>query len=109
MWPFKKKAVPIALPMGKEAFIEFADAIYEGAQVPGLTRESAHFSIAAMILHKPSTESFATLEFFVHALRKAAANQVAHDVIQEIQTKKTSAVTPAPKEGVANGQEVLSN
>jgi hypothetical protein len=76
------------LPMGKTEFDAWADRIIKGAAVPGLTRESALFSLTSMILHLPSTQSFATDSFFVHALRKAAAQQVAYTIMRELDDYK---------------------
>lgn len=84
------------LPMGRQAFEEWANRIMSGALVPHgdlpgddyLLRESQKHAIASMIMHLGPTESHKPDAYFIHGLRKAAANQVAYVMMQEIQAEQ---------------------
>ena len=47
-------------------------------------RESQKFTLATMIMHLGPTESHKEDAFFIHTLRKAAANEVAHAKMMEL-------------------------
>lgn len=87
------------LPMGRREFISWSKEIIKLAEIPGLTEESGQFALADMILHVKPTQSFESYGHFVHSLRKAAANQVAHAIFTEIKNaqmnkEKHKLVTP---------------
>lgn len=95
------------MPLGRKEFEDWADDIYLAADIPGLSRESAHFALAEMILHVKPTQSFESYGHFVHALRKGAANQVAHAIfteIKEAQKKRTQEKSVTP-----NGEKILAD
>jgi hypothetical protein len=55
------------------------------------------FTIATMIWHLSPTESSKSKEYFASALIKAAANQVAGQVINELKAKQLAAEEEAKK------------
>ena len=72
------------LPIGIKEFHEWADRIIQGAMISASPR-SLKFALASMVLHNLSpTESFKEDAYFIHCLRKSAANQIAHAIMQEI-------------------------
>jgi hypothetical protein len=72
-----------ALPVGASEFDEWSDRIISGTLLPA-DSESMKFALATMILHLGPTESHKEDAYFIHALRKSAANQVAHAKMTEI-------------------------
>jgi hypothetical protein len=72
------------LPLGRKEFHEWADRIIALAFIPGATVESQKFMLADMIVHLGPTESHKEDAFFIHSMRKCAANQVAHAMRVEI-------------------------
>ena len=75
------------LPMGVKEFEEWSDRIIAGAMIPlveGASTESLKFALADSILHLGPTESHKEDAYFIHMLRKAAANQVADFMRKEI-------------------------
>ncbi len=98
-WYKKKRALkylkePRPLPLGRKEFEAWADEILRLSEVPGLTRESAHFALGEMVLHVKPTQSFESYGHFVHQLRKGAANQVAHAVFQEMKQAQMAKAQP---------------
>ncbi len=75
---------PRPLPMGRKEFEEWSDRIIGGALVPGATANSQKYILANSILHLGPTEDHKPDAFFVHSLRKYAANQVADVIRREI-------------------------
>src|ERR1035438_6271822 len=76
------------LPIGKKQFEEWSDRIIAGAMVDASPR-SLKFSLASMLLHNlSSTESFKEDAYFIHCLRKAAANQTAHFIMETIKAEQ---------------------
>lgn len=60
-----------------------------GALLPEAAyKENLKHALATMIMHLGPTESHKQDAFFIHSLRKAAANQVAHAIIMEAQAEK---------------------
>lgn len=99
---------PRPLPMGRKEFEEWSDRIISGALVPGPNGkvyqmaglsawdpdseyskhiDSQKFTLASMIMHLGPTESHKPDAFFIHSLRKAAVNEVAHAIGLELQSK----------------------
>lgn len=78
---------PRPLPMGKTEFEVWADRIMSGALVTA-TRDSQIYTLANLILHLGPTESHKPDAFFIHSLRKLAANEVADAVRRELYAAK---------------------
>ncbi len=74
---------PRSLPMGVTEFHEWSDRIIAGAMVPA-DRISLKFALAEMVMHLKPTESHCADAYFIHCLRKAAANQVCYAVMEEL-------------------------
>lgn len=94
-----------ALPIGKTEFMKWSDRIIVGAMVDASV-ESQRFSLAAMLMHLGPTEAFREDAFFILQLRKAAVNQTAHAVMEELkedQKKKLAEATATTLVGVENG------
>lgn len=68
---------PKSLPVGMTEFEEWANRIILGSLLQADT-ESMKFTLASMILSLGPTESHKPDAYFIHGLRKAAANQIAH-------------------------------
>jgi len=79
---------PRPIPMGMKEFDEWAERIIAGAMIPGLTEESARFTLACMILHLGPTESHKPDAHFIHGLRTSANKQVAQEVLRKIDEDK---------------------
>lgn len=86
----KQMNEPRPLPMGQKEFVEWTDRIISGALVPTEDRESLVGILAAMIMELPQTEDHKPDAFFIHKLRKAAANEVAHANFQAIKRRRTT-------------------
>lgn len=77
---------PQPLPLTPEEFEVWSDRQIAGAcitktdDLPALIR-SQKFALASMIMHLAPTESHKPDAYFIHSLRKGAANQVAHAVM----------------------------
>lgn len=97
---------PRPLPLGRQEFEEWSDRIISGACIPGgeedpiAFKEGQKSALAHMIMHAKPTESHIADAHFIHSLRKAAANQVAHAIAQELldKAKKRLADKVAEKE-----------
>jgi hypothetical protein len=93
---------PRPLPMGRLEFEEWSNRIISGAIIPGevwankfeadSTNEEKHkafinsqkHALSQMIMHLGPTESHKPDAYFIHSLRKAACNQVAHNIGTEL-------------------------
>lgn len=100
--------VPTKLPVGLTEFNEWADSIIElSGNYADI--DSMKYAIASNLIHLPHTKSKVPKAYFVNTLRKAAANQVASQVFQDIKLRqaeeaaKKQAEATALKE-VANGE-----
>lgn len=86
-------AEPRPLPMGRKEFEEWSDRIIAGTLLAGGQEDPQAFIdmqkgvLASMILHLGPTESHKPDAFFIHSLRKSAANEIAHSVFKEYQVK----------------------
>lgn len=74
------------LPLGMAEFDAWADRIVKAAALPA-DSESQKFALAEMIMHLNPREDFKDDAFFIHSLRKAAANQIAHAKMTEIRDR----------------------
>jgi hypothetical protein len=75
------------LPMGRQEFDEWSNRILSGAMVKA-DEPSLKFSLAAMIMQLSPTEAFKEDAYFILALRKAAANQTAHSIMEELKIEQ---------------------
>jgi hypothetical protein len=103
---------PTDLPVGLTEFNKWADSIIE-LSGEYADRDSMRFAIASQVIHLPHTVSSKPKDYFVRAMRKAAANQIASAVFQEIklaqqkeqeEVKKLAEVT-ADQSVTENGKE----
>ena len=76
------------LPMGMKEFEEWSTRIIAGALIPTEDETSLKAALAAMLMALGPTEDHKPDSFFIHSLRKAAANEVAHSVFQKIKREK---------------------
>lgn len=79
---------PRPLPMGVTEFNEWCDRIISGALIPTDDRDSLVAALASMLMSLGPTEDHKPDAYFIHALRKAATNEVAHHMFQDIKRKK---------------------
>jgi hypothetical protein len=104
--------------MGRTEFEAWADRIVSGAMVSADV-ESQKYACANMILHLGPTEDHKPDAFFIHSLRKVAANQVAHQMAQEylaaakartaqVEATEKAKLSVVPSDGAPNA-EVLAN
>ena len=109
--PAPKEEPRIPLPIGIPAFTEFAEVCLKSAQLPTLTKESGYFAVASMLMSLPATESTKPISYFSHALRKAAVNETAYNIIEGLkraQKEKAEAEKAATVPAEANpSQPVL--
>lgn len=93
-----------SLPIGRKEFDSWSDRIIEVASVTA-EKESQKFSLAAMLMHLGPTEAFKEDAFFALSLRKAAVNQTAHSMMEELKEarEKKQAEATAPTLGVDGG------
>lgn len=87
--------LPQNLPLGLSEFNTWADNIIT---LTGKFADetSMKFALASQIIHLPPTVSSRAPQYFVRALKKSAANQVASQVFQDIklsQQQKQAAAT----------------
>lgn len=75
---------PRPLPIGMKEFDDWSDRIISGALVPA-TVETQKATLAGMIMHLGPQESHKPDAFFIHGLRKLAANEIANAVFFRIQ------------------------
>lgn len=81
------------LPLGRKEFDEWSQRIISGALVSAdITGQK--YALAEMIMHLGPTESHKPDAHFIHSLRKGAANQVAHAIMQEIYHERKAAEAP---------------
>ncbi len=82
--------LPTRLPTGMEEFQGWSDSIISLSDVPD--NDSTRFAVAVMILHLGSTEDRKAKRFFVKAMNKGAANEIANAVAQGLKNKQLAAV-----------------
>jgi hypothetical protein len=91
---------PRPLPMGVTEFKEWSERIIAGALIPTEDKDSLTAALASMLMSLGPTEDHKPDAYFIHALRKAATNEVAHAMFQEIKKRKQ-----AQEDAEANKQE----
>lgn len=82
--------LPSKLPVGLSQFDPWANSIIElSGQFADL--DSMKFALASQVLHLGAQRSSVPKNFFVQSMRKAAANQVASQVFQDIKQRQLEA------------------
>lgn len=81
--------IPRRLPQGMTESKAWSDSIVKAAGVPD--NDSFRFAIAAMILQLGPLKAFKSKFYFVLALWKGAANQIAGGVMHELKQKQDEA------------------
>lgn len=99
------------LPIGRTQFLAWSDRIIQGAMVEA-EHDTLRNALAHMLMHLGPTEAFREDGYFILSLRKAAVNQTAHAMAEEIkqawEEKKKLAEDTAPNLGLVDGG-VLEN
>ncbi len=85
---------PTPLPVGLSEFETWADSIIE-LSGEFADKDSMKYAIASNLIHLPHTKAKVPKAYFVNTLRKAAANQVASQVFQDIKIKQQQAIDTA--------------
>lgn len=102
--------VEYPLPVGLQEFEEWSDRIIEKAGKFADT-DSLKYTLATNILHaEPGKDTYPD-SWFITRLRKAAANQIASQVFQDIKAKKTAeaAFANQPKAEDTTAPAVVEN
>lgn len=89
------------LPMGMKEFEEWSNRIIAGALIPTEDETSLKAALAAMLMALGPTEDHKPDSYFIHSLRKAAANEVAHSVFQKIKRDKEAKESEKNEQGVS--------
>jgi len=98
---------PSRLPVGASDFHKFADSVFWTYNLPNLP--SYRHAIASMIMHLgPQVES-APKRYFARTIKKAMANQVAYEVIQEIKEQQAQAKAAEETPSVATEAPVSNS
>jgi hypothetical protein len=85
---------PTKLPVGMTEFHKFANEVIE-LSGKYADDDSMKFAIASQVMHLGAQTSSAPKNYFVRSLRKAAANQVASQVFQDVKIKQQEAAKQA--------------
>lgn len=78
-------------------FQEWSYRIIKKANLPTKNIETQQFALAGMILQSSPTEFFRPDEYYVDCLRKAAADQLAMQVIQDMKDRRAKEVLEQTK------------
>lgn len=100
--------VPTKLPVGMAEFNTWADSIIE-LSGKFADEDSMKYAIASNLMHLPHTTSSVPKNYFVKALRKAAANQVASQVFMYLKIKQQEAAAVAQAEVTAELDKASSD
>lgn len=95
---------PRPLPNGVSEWKEWSDRILSGV-VLDADRDSLEYALATMILSLGPTESHKPDAFFIHSLRKSAANQVADARRKELYAAKQAKLNEEAKKAEAANPE----
>lgn len=93
--------IPQTLPAGRDAHKAYGDRIFMTYNLPDFA--SYRQCLATMIMHLKPTVHMARPYYFYKCIKKAQANQVAYDMIQELKEeadKASGEVTPESKPNV---------
>lgn len=108
LYKYIRSYFPESVPVGMTAFNRFLDDVILLAG-PIADVDSMKYVISTTMIHLPQEQSLITKQLFIRRLRKAAANQIASAVFQEIQkaaqTKKQAEATATELKAVANGEK----
>lgn len=99
---------PRPLPMGDAEFNIWAVRIISGANIPGVEHNSLSFALASMLTQLGPTESHKPDAFFIHSLRKAAANQVALHKMEQIKALRKDEQARAEQEKAEQDLKLVS-
>lgn len=86
--------VPTPLPVGLTEFHAWADSIIE-LSGKFADEDSMKWALASQVIHLGPQKSKVAKNFFVRSLRKAAANQIASQVFQDVKIKQQAAQAEA--------------
>ena len=86
--------LPSKLPVGVSEFQTWSDSVIE-LSGEFADRDSMKFALASQVIHLGPQKSSVPKNFFVRSMRKAAANQVASQVFQDIKLKQQLAAEKA--------------
>lgn len=104
---------PRNLPVGVTEFYTWSDRIISLSGNFADT-DSMRFALASQLIHLGAQQSCVSDQFFIRSMRKAAANQVASQVFQDIKQKQLAAqqaaaqqveVTTPPPEVVTSDEQ----
>lgn len=84
-----KALFPTALPNGMSEFHEWANSIISLYSFPD--NDSLRWTLANMIMHAPSEAAYKSKHYFASRVKKAMANQVAAQVVQDLKQKQAEA------------------
>lgn len=102
--------LPTNLPVGMTEFNDWSDSII-ALSGKYADEDSMKWALATMVLHGDASSGRLSKIYFVHRLRKTAANQVASAVFQDIKlkqeaaAKQTAEATASPEDAALNGKE----
>lgn len=99
---------PTKLPVGMSEFETWSNSVVE-LSGKFADDDSMKFAIASQIMHLGAQKSSVPKNFFVRSLRKAAANQVASQVFQDIKIKQQEAAKAAQAADTATNDKATSN
>lgn len=118
-WNYILSYFPTALPTGMTEFEEWQESILSMSKVPD--NDSTRFATAVMVLHLDSTTDRKPKRYFVKALNKSAANELANAVAMGLKEKQKAAheakiaadvaaareqqLTGAPNDGMVQNNE----
>lgn len=106
LFKFLLSYFPTALPIGRAAFEKWTAEVIALAGVPD--NRSTRFAVSMMVLHGHEGKSRISKRVFANKLYKAAANEVAVAVAEELKAAQKSEDEAAKLKVVSSGQEVTS-
>lgn len=92
--------VPRKLPVGMTEFENWSERIIS-LSGPFADADSMKFALASQIMHLGAQKSSVADQYFIRSMRKAAANQVASQVFQDIKIKQQEAQKAAQQQAEA--------
>lgn len=110
--------IPMPLPSGMTEWNNWSERILNKVG-PLADRDSLEYVLASQVMHLSPQSDHIPDQYFISALRKAAANQVASQVFQDVKVRQqkaaevlaaqqaqlTAEATPAPESVVSDGQK----
>lgn len=89
LWLLLRSLLPSKLPESAPEFSAWSDSILELGDLP--KNDSFQGAIATMVLHLGPTVGWKAKYFFLVALRKSMANQLAFGVLESIKAREKAA------------------